>query len=485
MERFEISLNGETILSTRETWSADADALVARHGGGVPSVRALVQVIAPALAPSAPKIDSLTPTGVPTSHADAKMSISGQMRSEADLIAAKAAGFAPAQPHFARGTQVIQLGVDNFIRSRQEHEVKPLVRAACEEFRTRVAGEDRRDAVVALNKLKMRNSGEVEDTSTRRVAPMTTRAFRGLCSRLGIQGVQYLTDSCWPELRALNVNEHITLAGDKQAVLRVRNAESARMGREIFAVVSEKYTPFDVDSIAEAIQLAAPGDARMSIDYDGDKAKFEIIFHTDIAPEQAVAGEFFKAGVVIETGDTGGHGIRGSSVIWQNLCLNLICIDRASQPAFNLRHVGSVRELAHEFRKGFAKALSKIDYFQKAWGYAHEDNVTQSAKAQGAEGESERILRELFLCSLERDLVPVVGRKEKAADDLMKMWSRDTSAAGGQFTRASVVNAFTRYAHEVNQDPWMEHEIQKAAGALLYGVGNKAPAPLPWAPADR
>jgi hypothetical protein len=45
------------------------------------------------------------------------------------------------------------------------------------------------------------------------------------------------------------------------------------------------------------------------------------------------------------------------------------------------------------------------------------------------------------------------------------------------------VNAFTRYAHEVDMPtPFYEDEIQRAAGKLLYGRGSSNPAPLPFIP---
>jgi hypothetical protein len=49
----------------------------------------------------------------------------------------------------------------------------------------------------------------------------------------------------------------------------------------------------------------------------------------------------------------------------------------------------------------------------------------------------------------------------------MEMWTKDDSAAAGP-TRAAVANAFTRFAHEVNTDPWAQDEIQRAAGRLIY-----------------
>jgi len=58
----------------------------------------------------------------------------------------------------------------------------------------------------------------------------------------------------------------------------------------------------------------------------------------------------------------------------------------------------------------------------------------------------------------------------------MAMWEADESSATSTFgaSRAAAVNAITRWAHEINDDPWREDELQSAAGALL---ASKKPLP--------
>ena len=64
----------------------------------------------------------------------------------------------------------------------------------------------------------------------------------------------------------------------------------------------------------------------------------------------------------------------------------------------------------------------------------------------------------------------------------MKMWELDDSSATREkntvITRAAVVNAVTRYAHEVNADPFAESAIEAAGGALLYSKGALPFVPL-------
>jgi hypothetical protein len=67
---------------------------------------------------------------------------------------------------------------------------------------------------------------------------------------------------------------------------------------------------FDIDQIANEVMEAIGGDARCEVTYDGYKARFDVLFHTNVEPTKAVAGEIFKVGIVITTADDGTGGIR-------------------------------------------------------------------------------------------------------------------------------------------------------------------------------
>jgi hypothetical protein len=99
------------------------------------------------------------------------------------------------------------------------------------------------------------------------------------------------------------------------------------------------------------------------------------------------------------------------------------------------------------------------------------------------------VLPGIFNGMIEQQLVPVQrGRREETVRDLMRMWGKDESAATldreGKLTRAAVVNAVTRYAHEVNHDSFAQHELESAAGAMLYGAKGKPPVALPFLPME-
>jgi len=502
----EVTLGGETLTVEANDWQKAADELVERHGldGGYPKVErvggpVVVAESALALVPDPPASEP----EIATTHAESGHSLEGEIRSGIDELAAIDAGFSPAQPLYRRGTKVIQWGVDNAKASRLEHDAKPLVGEMCDTLIETVKAEKRHDKLVPVRDIRMSKAGEIALPDRERLL-ITTQAFPGLCNRMGFGGASYL-EKCWAELRAINVNRWaLKISEDevdtqiaaaqaeekpfelspRELNLRLRSNPNAKR-KEIFGVVSPKYAAFDVDKIAAAIKLAVPAEARGTVTYDGYQARFEVMFHSNVQASKYVAGEFFKAGIIIGTNDIGGGSVWGDSAVWQNLCLNLLIIDRAKKGIFRLRHLGSVEELAKKFKIGMADALKSLDHFLTSWDYAVEENVierTSKALEEALPADIEEAMRGIFNGILERDLVPVPGRKAKAVPKLMEMWAMDESAAQGP-TRAGVVNAFTRYAHTVDMPtPFYEDEIQRAAGRLLYGRGKGNPAPLPFVP---
>ena len=489
-----ITHRGETRFAPRDTWTDVADEMVTRLGPGKPDVVDL------APKPEAPKLALVATNG--SAVKPGEHDVIGEGRSLLDFEAAVAGGFAPAQPIYRRGTRVVDLGVENARESRREHDAKPFVGEACEKFEALIRDEARRDVVVSTAELRMAKDGRlVLPGGSRHV--ITPSGFSSLVAahHSGIGGGAYLS-KCWPQLRAINVNNWLAKKGNDE--IAVRNAlpekevekwepEKLAMrlrknGRdeEVFACVSRSYTPFDVDKIAQGLALAMPRDAKCEITYDGERASFDVAFHSDVRPEHYVAGEFFKAGIRVRTDDTGGGSVWINSTVWQNLCLNLIIIDEASREIARIRHVGSINEIAEKFRRSLALAKASLDHFLKAWGYATSETTEVVAiEEEPLPMKVSDLLPGIFRALDERELVPL-RRREEAIPKLMEMVAKDDSYAGKLTNdgsrvglRASVTNALTRFAHEANNDPWYEDELERAAGRLVY-----ARTPLPYLSAE-
>ncbi len=444
----------------------------------------------------------------------------GEARSTLDFEAAERAGFAPAQSVYRRGTRVIDLGVENARIERQKHDALPDVAEACARFEALIASEKRHDHVFDVASLRLSNDGCLATPRGGQpgVGPrtaLTEHAFASLVAvhHSGIGGAGYLA-RCWPELRAINVNRWLARFGaseiairnalppekvatwePRRVKMRFRNAAPSKgpvpaPPIECFGVVTPSYTAFDVDKIAQAVALAMPKQAKCDVTYDGRRATVDIRFPSTVKPEHYVAGEFFRAGIRVRTDDTGGGSILVSSTIWQNLCLNLIIIDRQDNGLARIRHVGSVDALAKKLSDALAAGKESLAHFLTAWGYASEEKIAWSKLDADADVEKpssmkiEDLLPGIFNGLMERELVPVRGRRADVIQGMVTAWGEDRSAAAGP-TRAAIVNAVTRYAHEGQDDPWYEDELERAAGRLLYGPrGGAKPAALPYVPVD-
>lgn len=486
-----VTYRGETRECNQENMQDVCDALIAKRGSGdIPVVAPLDRKV-PRPAPEAPRqVPALRIVG----GQDGPVSAAGKARSEEGEDLALEGGFAPKPPVYEAGTRVNETGVENARRMQLDHDAKPFARDLAADLAATVKAELRRDTeAVNVSDLRMTKDARLVLPDRMRLA-MNKRAFNGLVSRLPMTGGGAYLAQCPEELRAINVNHWAVELGKreaadpqadpKQAVIRTRRVGDKRSA---FAVVSPSYTPFDVDKIAEALHLALPGDAKGEVQYDGQKMRLEGLWRSNVAPEEFVAGEFFKAGVIVRADDTGAGSIRVQSVLWRNLCLNLIILDKAIGVDVRIRHTGSVQALAERFREAFGQALGSVDGFRRAWGYAmsERDDILVE-RSQGTTSDDitglpvSAVLPGLLHGILDRDLVPVRGRKADVVPALLEMHRQDEAADAYGVSRASIANAFTRYAHKVETDPFVADEIREGAGRLLSGSRGRAPAPLPY-----
>jgi len=189
--------------------------------------------------------------------------------------------------------------------------------------------------------------------------------------------------------------------------------------------------------------------------------------------------------VHVLTDDTGSGSVVLRAFVKQHLCNNMVMIDRSAKDVARLQHRGTVEELANRFRNSFDQALGKLDHFLIAWDYAKAEPVIERAQAATTAvipTDAVAAVPGFLNGILERELVPVRGKAKDTVPVLMQMWLADTSSDAGRCNRAAIVNAFTRYAHEVEDNVDRTEEIQNAASALLFGVGERDPDPLPYVP---
>jgi hypothetical protein len=175
------TLNNETIDFDADDYDTTIPALVARHGGGVPEIVKLDDVM------TAKSVDAPAPKSSPI--AAGEMNDVGRIRSEEDLAAAVARGWTPKATVYARGSQVNETGVENAARSRHAWEKRPLIRDAAAEFSEVIAREQRGARVEKTGSIRMTRSGRLQ-LADRAGSPiqmgLTEHAFRGMVERMGL-----------------------------------------------------------------------------------------------------------------------------------------------------------------------------------------------------------------------------------------------------------------------------------------------------------
>lgn len=370
----------------------------------------------------------------------------------------------------------------------------PRVDEACADLADQIAAEDRQDHVVVATGLNMLNNGKL--SSPAGTLPLTERAVEGLAYFTTPGGASYLK-SCPPDLRAHNFNEWFpkALREDKRATTKVRDEALAVYqkrvevlgadnvephvepepvlvpkqvtlrtrrngtsgGREAFTVVGPRYGAFDIDKIAAQVAKGAPEDARCDITYDGYKARINVLFHSNIQPENAVAGEIFKAGLCVTTDDSGSGAIKISVELLRNLCLNLIILDNAKLKIGSRRHMGSFDTIAADVAEMTTTAMSKIGHFVNRWSESNVESVLFKYGLESMEVVFDRLVR--------NRVVHVPGVKP---EDMTKKLL-DAFAYEPFSTKSGVLNAITRAAHQESwKSPWVTMDLEEKAGELLW-----------------
>lgn len=421
-----------------------------------------------------------------------------------DREAATAAGFKVATTLFAEGTEVVQLGVENATLSRQAWEKLPEAGKALRELGRRVRAEQREDLVVpsravelvgplgdtvrlaadcdshAGTEYRLETMGMDEDDEGRKIkGPMS--AFDLLCRAQGFgNGASFLRD-CSADLRKSTFNARVGEAKPSEMKLRTRTVGG---NRGIFAVTGPKYQPLDPDLVVETIAANVPEGARAEVVYHQTEARgvADILFHSDVRPDDYACGEIFKAGFRVRWDDCSRGALNIDALVWRNLCLNLIIVDLAALKLAKVVHAGDFAKRLQAVAAGLSKGTEAIGHFLKRWGFAKADVLDpQAGRVQvvpskvedaktWAECSTEERLAGVFQGLATTGRVPVLV---KQIPGLVDAYRKDALTSGDTITRAGVVNALTRYAHE-SMDRWSGDALERAAGQLTWAQGPVA-----------
>lgn len=373
-------------------------------------------------------------------------------------------GFSATKTFYEVGWPVNEVGRANAGKFRREWEALPTAVEALESFRDMIRGEDRRDHTVNATDLTMGNDGLIYHRDMSNALPLTERAWASMASLvMPSYGGPYLR-VVDPPLRSYNFNEIVKRICNKEVNCKsdkdkkkVNLRWRTRGGQdEIFACTGQRYTAFDGDRIATLLLdgLNEPG-LRADISYEGYKVKIDLIYSSNVSPNDFVAGEYFRATVSLEFIDDGTGSIECYSSLLRNLCLNLIRLGKVKQFAGRQIHVGDTAKIAGGVGDAILKAYDSIGYFAQKWNDANLDNIFEKVGCD----DPEKLFRGLVVNK-------VVWIPNMRSDDqvqlFMDAWSREPG-----YSRASVINAITR-AHELQGDSWVMRDLEEQAGAMLY-----------------
>lgn len=521
-----------TMLMPRATVT---DVTPAGYGPTAAPLHASAGAIVPSAAP--PPVDAFAaPPAARETHAaihgpgrdrdrDEWIDAEAERRIAADVARATAAGFVMGQPVYAAGTVVNSTGVANARKSRAEHDALPTAGAALHALIRRVEAEERSDVSITASDLRMTADGRICSVNESNpdnllrierdgLSQLATRIASAIAPGERPASLGAYLESVNPTLRAQNFNAHTAVAtgGNGPIVLRTRR-DLRTGGRAVFASVSDTYAQHDADETArtvlDAVKRAGldtgPDALKTRIEYDGRRTLIDLVAHSNVPAESYAAGELFRAGVRIETDDTGGGSLGGGGFVDQNLCRNLIILHHARAAGFSIRHTGDPSKLTTALRVGIRDALASVSVFVEQWSNAVREpipglvrqvdqggRVSDWLAADGASvrAASDRMIAELLAASLAgavaRDLVPIGGgrtaaRVKDAVPALLTQWASDASDGSAAFkadptlrglTRAAVTNAVTRYAHKRTASAFDGDALERVGGRILAGGAN-------------
>jgi len=416
----------------------------------------------PTPTPTKPKRTLKNP-GIRAGQVDAE----GAARAKADEKAANLIGMSPKPPVYEIGSRVNAIGEANFKRSSEKHEEKPYLIHLDKTFDAQIVAEQRADYLVPASAITVGENGVVHFAAPAKDnaglikevnALLTERAMFGLASRITPGGAKYLTQ-CPPALRAANLNHWLKERGETELTLRTRNApqfDGRLADHEIFAACGPKYAAHDVNQVLHQAAEQIGHDARGTVRYDGYRMTLDAVFHTNVEPKNAVAGEFFKAVIRMKAADDGSGSINVSLGLWRNLCLNLIIIDFAKVLVGKRAHIG-VDTIAEDVAELMKVANERIGLIVGKWSEASADNILERYDL----GDADAVIRGLVL----NGAVKAPGVKpDEMITRLRRAWEKEPG-----YSKTAFLNAITRCAHTEEWRSWEDaEELESTAGELLY-----------------
>lgn len=386
-------------------------------------------------------------------------------RAVRDYAAFQAVGLETGATFFAPGTEVGSLWAKDIAkgkiaRARRDFERLPEAQDALTALQDNVLAEDRQDRVVTFGGQGSNLYPTIAggwSYGADRYAP-TEQAMASLMAKRpeALKGL----------VPAADITAWVWQAEPSNVVLRNRKLPVDRKGlypggtREAYAVVSEKYEPYDLDAAAADLAKVVPSGARARVRYDGQRATVDIILQNPYkldGADGAAVGEAHRVALRMRTADDGTGGYHISLWGERVRCVNLTLL-HAKKALFSGTHrQDNLRDLA-------AQALDQVDSilhdFAQRWAQGWQDYYVD--KYTGRVTGEEAIKR---IVSWGKYRIPGL-RKEGTLDACLAALAEEPGDS-----KIHVHNALTRAAHQAPvtwQTRWADDSAEEQASALLY-----------------
>ncbi len=384
-----------------------------------------------------------------------------KIRLMADEKMAIKAGFALPPPLYTLGTPVNSIGEDNLRESRQKWEDLPLAAEVADSAAKMIREENRKDYNINPQNLKFVD-GKLVIPGGESLG-ITRHAIQQLASMVAPRGshaASYVSNVDI-DIRDYAMNRHFQKPLNNKAV-KLRTRQEGSEDRSIFAVVSSEFPSYDSNHVLESIRDVMDPRAKGVFKYSGDGGKmvFDVMYHSDISPSDAAAGEIFKVGLRVITADDGSSSYKVSLLAYRNLCLNLIIIAKGDISLLKNIHRGQAERIKESVVTKVVEGVSRLDGFATQWTKARKEIIPDFDNVETVE--------KMYLELLNRKILRIPGNAEKVAILLSRAWAEEKGN-----TKADLLNGVTRYARDNGWSPsqWMENsDIETSAGDLLYAT---------------
>jgi hypothetical protein len=362
-------------------------------------------------------------------------------------------GIETGRTFFPHGTEVMSAGKEKARRDRADFLKLPGLEEGMGQLIATVQREQRADHTADLGGCLVDYTGRVvsEDAKLGRLVPSET-GWQRLAS--------FAPEDVASGLRT-NVNAWAGRRRGDSVVLRTRNAAAAGE-RELYAVVSPSYVPYDVDAIAADVAELLPADARVRVRYDRQRVRIDVVLcnphHYPDSTGTATVGEAHRLVLRITSADDGTGGFKLQWSAERIRCINLTLL-KGSNTVFRARHTR--KDLVDVVRQALAAQGAIAESFASTWRDAWTNYYIDQNGGDLAPVEA---LRRIAY----HGLVKIPGlRKEETFGALWNAFEAEPDGC----SKAAIHNAITRAAHESPvswRSRWADDETEEQASKLLY-----------------